>query len=510
MDLSTSPATSRHLFDILPEPAVVMVNGRLVYANPQAVKSLRAESAADLMGLTITELVHAEDQGDIAQRVQLTLATGRENPAVPRRLSRRDGTTLLAETISVAIPWEGQPAVMILARDISDRLAAEAALRESEARYRQLVDHTHDFVAVHQGGRLVSVSARSAALLGYEAPHELEGRPAFEILHPDFHARVAERIRRNLNGLKSNPLQVQTLLKKNGSEISVEVASVGIRFGGEPAVMIAGRDVTERRAAELALRESEERFRSVVASASDAIVLADGTGRIIFGNAALHSLFGWEPDELLLQPLEVLMPESNHQAHRRGLQRMLSVDGPRMLGRPIETEGMRKDGSTFPIEISPGTWRSEAGRFFSGSIRDISSRRELERLKDDFLSTVSHELRTPLNMICGALDLLGTDALPLARRERVLAIAANNAQRLGRLVSDLLDAQSVGRGTLRIVTRPTDLADLVRQTAELMQPAVEEAGQKLEVRCVPAVLELDGDRITQVLTNLIDNAVKFS
>jgi PAS domain S-box-containing protein len=510
MELQVSPQSVRHMLDILPEPVAVYVDGAVVYANPHCVEALRAPDAGALVGLTVAALIHADDLADVAARLERTMATGRENPPVRRRLRRMDGTYMQAETVSVRLEFEGRAGVMIMARDVAARVAAEQALMESEARYRQLVEQTHELVAVHQDGRIVYVSASTAGLLGYERADQLVGRQALEILHPEFHAQVKERIRRNLEDFGSNPLQVQTLIRSDGSEISVEVASVGIMFGGRPAVMIAGRDITERRTAELALRESEERFRSVVASASDAIVLADGTGRIIFGNAALHELFGWEPGTLLLQPLDVLMPEEVRPAHRRGLQRMLSADGPRLLGRPIETVGQRRDGTQIPIEISPGTWRSEAGRFFSGSIRDISSRRELERMKDEFLSTISHELRSPLNMISSALDLLGKDALPADRRVRALEIASNNTLRLGRLVSDLLDAQSVGRGTLRIVTRPTDIAALVRQAVEEMQPAVEAAGMRLEVRSEPATLALDGDRILQVLTNLIDNAVKFS
>lgn len=129
---------------------------------------------------------------------------------------------------------------------------------------------------------------------------------------------------------------------------------------------------------EHALAESEERFRSVFESATDAILLADEAGRILSWNQAASQLFGYRDDEVLGQALTMLMPERYRAAHERGMARMRAGAPARLIGRPVELEGLRRDGSEFPLELSLGTWRTAAGSFYSGIIRDISERRQME------------------------------------------------------------------------------------------------------------------------------------
>lgn len=130
--------------------------------------------------------------------------------------------------------------------------------------------------------------------------------------------------------------------------------------------------------ARLALRESEERFRSVVQSATDAIVLADHRGIIISWNASAERLFGYLEEEVLGQPLTMLMPDRYRKAHQGGIQRFHSTGTPHVIGKTVELCGLRKDGREFPLELSLATWKSAQGTFFSGIIRDITERKRAE------------------------------------------------------------------------------------------------------------------------------------
>ncbi len=129
---------------------------------------------------------------------------------------------------------------------------------------------------------------------------------------------------------------------------------------------------------EHALAESEERFRSIFESATDAIVLADESGCVLSWNKAASQLFGYRDEEMLGQALTRLMPPRYRAAHERGLARMKAGAPTRLIGRPIELEGLRRDGTEFPLELSLATWRSAAGSFYSGIIRDISERKQME------------------------------------------------------------------------------------------------------------------------------------
>ncbi|MGH7206574.1 MAG: PAS domain S-box protein, partial [Nitrospiraceae bacterium] len=126
------------------------------------------------------------------------------------------------------------------------------------------------------------------------------------------------------------------------------------------------------------LSESREQFRAVVESASDAIVLADHRGLIISWNRAAQTLFGYTEEEVLDQPLTLIMPARYREAHQKGLERLRATGEARIIGKTVELYGLRKDGSEFPLELSLGTWKTATGIFFSGIIRDITERKRAE------------------------------------------------------------------------------------------------------------------------------------
>lgn len=135
------------------------------------------------------------------------------------------------------------------------------------------------------------------------------------------------------------------------------------------------RDVTERKRAEEAVRESEERFRSVAQSANDAIISADSRGRIISWNKGAHKIFGYSEEEVLGEQLIMLMPERYRDAHQKGFERLYSTGESRIIGKTVELDGLRKYGAEFPIELSISTWGSRNTRYCSGIIRDITGRK---------------------------------------------------------------------------------------------------------------------------------------
>jgi len=176
-------------------------------------------------------------------------------------------------------------------------------------------------------------------------------------------------------------------------EIAVEAMKAGLNdyvikaphaFG---RLSVAVRTVLERAQERQALWENEERFRSVVESAADAIVLADHRGRIISWNGAARRLFGYSVEEVEGKPLTILMPARYREAHQRGLERLRSTGVSRLIGKTIELHGLKKDGSEFPLELSLATWKSKDAVFYSGIIRDSTERMradsEIRRLNVD-------------------------------------------------------------------------------------------------------------------------------
>ena len=158
--------------------------------------------------------------------------------------------------------------------------------------------------------------------------------------------------------------------------------------GKESVVSVALTDITKRKQAEDKLAESARHFRAVTESANDVIITGTSYGNIVDWNAAAGRLFGYTETEIIGQPLTVLMPERFHNLHSAGLARMMAGGTPHLIGRTVEFFGLRKDGSEFPLELSLAQWQTAEGRFFTAIIRDITERKQAEKLLGDQLAEI--------------------------------------------------------------------------------------------------------------------------
>jgi PAS domain S-box-containing protein len=258
-------------------------------------------------------------------------------------------------------------------------------------------------------------------------------------------------------------------------------------------------DITER-------KQADEQFRLAIEAAPTGMLLMDRKGSIVLVNAQIEKLFGYPRSELLGQPMEMLMPErlrANIPDLRSG-----------SFSAAAELYGLRKDGSEVPIEIGLNPLLTSKGEFVLSSIVDLSQRLEIERIRNEFVSTVSHELRTPLTSIRGSLGLLQSGAmgaLPNNAAEMV-SIAYKNSGRLVRIINDILDISTIEAGKLALQMRIVTLSELLRQSVEANAGFAE----KCEVRFVLEPVSVndrvmaDPDRLMQVVANLLSNAAKFS
>jgi PAS domain S-box-containing protein len=244
------------------------------------------------------------------------------------------------------------------------------------------------------------------------------------------------------------------------------------------------------------------------------MVMTDCAGTIVLVNTETERMFGYHRDELIGQPTEVLLPQRLRDRHLRHRARF--ADHPQ--ARPVEARrglfGLRRDGREFPVEIGLNPIHTREGLFVLSVIVDISDRKRMDQLKDEFVSTVSHELRTPLTSIAASLDLLVGGAagkLPEAAL-RLLTIAQTNSQRLVRLSNDILDIEKIESGQIVFNFRPVDALVLVEQAIEANRGYADRFGVRvrLDSTSTPAEVQVDADRLSQVVTNLLSNAIKFS
>lgn len=250
--------------------------------------------------------------------------------------------------------------------------------------------------------------------------------------------------------------------------------------------------------------EREETFRRLSIAASEGITIL-AAGHVLDANSAFARLFGYELAEVVGRSfLDVVAPESRELATHR-----LAAASE----KPVELRGRLKDGATFDIELVIRPIRYHGREALGCVVRDITERKEIERLKNEFVSIVSHELRTPLTSIRGSLGLMEGGAvgeLPAKARDLV-RIARQNADRLIRLINDILDLEKIESGKIQLQIQQLDPRELVESTvAELRGMAVlYKVSMATEVVCGDAIAG-DRDRVIQILTNLLSNAIKFS
>ena len=224
----------------------------------------------------------------------------------------KDGAVRTLETREKLI-WEKERVVEVhgIGRDITERKQAEEALRESEERYRNLLELAPVGIAVQVEGKIVFTNTAGAQIIGAQSPEEITGRDISTIIHPDYVDRSLDRIRRMMAGEQGLYPDENVYVRLDGTPVSVDVIAAPVTYGGKPAVQVIVTDISKRKEAERAIRESEERYRELVENIADIIYVTNEDGKLVFLNAAAEQFIGYSREELLgLTFADFLTPES--------------------------------------------------------------------------------------------------------------------------------------------------------------------------------------------------------
>ncbi len=279
-----------------------------------------------------------------------------------------------------------------------------------------------------------------------------------------------------------------------------------------------------------ALQVSEEKFRNLAETASDAIISANALGNIIYFNRAAVRTFGYSSEEVVGKPLTVLMPGRYRDAHRKGLDRFLRTGDARVIGKTVELAGLRKNGVEFPVELSLSTWKTSEGTFFTAILKDITERKKaeeaLEKQRNElarsnseltavnkeleaFSYSISHDLRAPLRGIDGFSQALLDDYADRLddTGKQYLQRVRTGAQRMAALIDDLLALSRITRAEIQ--RQPVDLSQMARAVTQDL--ARQDSARQVEFVIAKGLqAEADPRLMCTVLENLLGNASKFT
>jgi PAS domain S-box-containing protein len=337
---------------------------------------------------------------------------------------------------------------------------------------------------------------------------ELMARPYFDFVHPDDRESTQAEAAKLSTGAVTITFENRYRCK-DGSYRWLQWNSMPLPE--RELIYADARDITH-------LKEAEEELHRYAAEVSDLYNNApcgyhslDPHGVFLRINDTELKWLGYKREEIVGRKKfpDLLPPEGLKQFEEAfaGFKRRGWV-------RDLEFELVRKDGTRLPIVINSVAVYNDAGEYVMSrsTVFDNTDRKALERMKDEFISMVGHELRTPLTSMRTALGLLASGRLHEApeKSRQLLGIAIEETDRLARLVSEMLDLQRLELGRFRLHLQECDAAHLVHQAVDALEPVAEKAGLRLEVSAQPVPLRADPDRIVQVLTNLMANAVKFA
>ena len=509
----------------------VDLDGRLEYLSP-ICRELTGYDPQEIIGGPAVAFVHPEDRDRLEGEIRRVLEDGSGLPCQYRVICK-DGRTIWVESRpKLRIdPTTGRPdGVIDVIRDITERRERETTMAQSEARYRMLAERSTDIILQWDVKGVIQYVSPACRQLGYDAT-EMVGRLILDFIDPDTHEQATLRSRALLAG---NKQQIQGPREyrvhcKDGRIAWLEGLSSPVRDGTGDVVGAVShlRNVTERRAAEEAIAESELRFRQLAEHTTDLVIRYDPTGLIEYVSPSVRHL-GYAPSEVIGRNMaDFVHPDDHDSSHER--RQVLSAGGYLGDQATRKTRARKANGDWVLLEGTGVSVRDTDGKVTGvvTVLRDITVREAMEDelrrkraeaeaaavAKSEFLANMSHELRTPLTGIIGFAGLLeAVDDLP-PKATRFVSRIVTASQTLLSVVNDILDFSRIEAGHIQLDPRPFDPATFVAETLELVTAQAQHKKLALNFDIhgqLPHAVLADSGRVRQVLLNLLGNAVKFT
>lgn len=427
-----------------------------------------------------------------------------------------NGNPKIFDVIKVPLfhPNGERKGLVILGRDITEHQQAENAYKQLAA----IVESSEDgIIGKTLDGQIISWNRGAEQIYGYSET-EVKDCPFSLLTLPERSSEVPQILASIQSGGSIDHYET-VHIRKDGQHIDVSLTISPMKDdrGNITGISTISRDISYQKRIEKTLEQLRHQNELILDSAGEGICGLNREGKITFANPAAARITGYTVRELLMSDWQRITQEnlySGYQSltHQHSSQIFATLEDG--LVRHVDQEVFRhRNGSYFPVEYVSTPLQNQ-GEIIGAVVifKDITERQAMEKMKDEFISVVSHELRTPLTSIHGALGLLASGLLDTQpeRMKRMFEIAVTNTTRLVRLINDILDLERMQAGQITLDKKYCNLADLMVQANNEMSAMAEKAGVNLSVKPLSVHLWVAPDRIIQVLTNLLSNAIRFS
>jgi PAS domain S-box-containing protein len=365
------------------------LNGKLLDANEATLKKYGSDDKGDLIGKHAIDFVVPEDREKVLVGVREAFEKG-YCKRLECHLVIKDGSRIPVEmSLTIIKAQDGKPIGFVsITRDITERKIMEKALQESEKRFRELSELLPEIIfETDDKGGLKFVNHEAYIQFGYSKEEFDRGLNAFQMLVPEDRKRAKENMDRVLGGEKIGSNEY-TALRKDGTTFPILINSNpiirGDRVVGLRGIMV---DITERKRTEEKLKESEKRFRAIIDSAQNPMILVGEKGEIAYWNAAAEKTFGHTKKEAIGKELhKFLAPERFYGDYRRGFGKFTKTGEGAAVGKTLELTAIKKDGTEISIELSLSSLKLEGKWYAIGIVRDITERKEAEKKLDRIMN----------------------------------------------------------------------------------------------------------------------------
>jgi hypothetical protein len=440
------------------------------------------------------------------------------------QLCRADGRVIWVRLSETLTSIEGETIIEGLMEDVSDRKRAEEERYRREQQFKALVENAPDIIArFDKELRYLYVNPAVEAITGL-SPEMLIGKTRAEFGTPEEIYTSWQEATRQVFVTGNECLYEFKLSALDGTRyFQTRMVPEFALDGTVESVLSIGRDVTEYKRVEQALRESESRFKRLVESNMIGCIFWDTSGNITDANDAFLQMVGYTRDDLQAGKLRwtEMTPVEQLDLSKQAIVQMKQCG----TADPLEKEYIRSDGTRIPVVLGGVLLEGSEDKGVS-FVLDLSKQKQLEnrlrqqaeqleqanRIKDEFLAILSHELRSPLNAILGWTQLLRHRKLDEGATVRALETIDRNAKLQTQLIEDLLDVSGIMRGKLSLNISLVNLASIIKDTIDTLRLAAQAKSIQIQSLIDPSVSVVSGDpnRLQQIIWNLLSNAVKFT